>query len=68
MNKYSHLVFCNLFIIMGTIFCACSENKIVEGKKDGAWTEYLDSTRKFEVSKDSSFYIRKIKYDDGMPS
>jgi hypothetical protein len=55
-------------MILGTIFCSCSENEIVEGKKDGAWTEYLDSTRKFEVSKDSSFYIRKINYDDGMPS
>jgi hypothetical protein len=50
------------------VFFSCKENSYVDGKKDGVWTEYLDSLTEIEVPKDSAYYIRKVKYKDGFPS
>jgi hypothetical protein len=60
-HKYLHLL--SLFFVL----CSCEQNKYVDGKKDGNWTEYLDSSRVSEVTEDSAIFLRKIKYNEGMP-
>jgi hypothetical protein len=54
-----------LFVLV-SIF-SCGENKYRNDKKHGAWTEYLDSLLEKEVAIDSAYFIRKVKYENGMP-
>jgi hypothetical protein len=55
------------FLAMIFVFCSCEQNQYVDGKKDGDWIEYLDSSRESEVIIDSAIFLRKIKYNKGMP-
>lgn len=63
--KHRHQLFYVISMIF--IFSSCEQNQYVDGMKDGNWIEYLDSNRAVEVSKDSAFFLRKIKYKKGMP-